>query len=57
MGCGEACPAVTGTRVVDRELEDPKGKDLETLRRAVDDVDRRVVALLQELGVSPRRAP
>ena len=53
MGCGEACPAVPGKRVVDWELEDPKGKDLETVRRIVDDVDRRVLALLRELGVSP----
>jgi arsenate reductase len=51
MGCGEACPAVPGSRVVDWELEDPKGKDLDTVRRIVDDVDARVRALLDELGV------
>lgn len=52
MGCGEACPAVPGKRIVDWELEDPKGKDLETVRRIVDDVDGRVRALLAELGVA-----
>ncbi len=51
MGCGEACPAVPGTRVVDWELEDPKGKDLETVRRIVDEIDDRVRALLTELEV------
>ena len=51
MGCGEACPAVPGKRIVDWELEDPKGKDLDTVRGIVDDIDRRVRALLDELGV------
>jgi arsenate reductase len=52
MGCGEACPAVPGKRIVDWELEDPKGKDLDVVRRIVDDIDRRVHALLDELGVT-----
>ncbi len=52
MGCGEACPAVPGKRIVDWELEDPKGKDLETVRRIVDDIDGRVRDLLAELGVA-----
>ena len=51
MGCGEACPAVPGKRIVDWDLEDPKGKDLETVRRIVDDIDARVRALLDQLGV------
>jgi arsenate reductase len=51
MGCGEACPAVPGKRIVDWELEDPKGKDIDTVRRIVDDIDGRVRALLDELGV------
>lgn len=58
MGCGEACPAPgPGTRLEDWELEDPKGKDLETVRRIVDDVDARVRALLDELGVPVATAP
>lgn len=52
MGCGEACPApAPGKRLEDWALEDPKGKDLETVRRIVDDVDARVRTLLGELGV------
>ncbi len=52
MGCGETCPAPgPGSRLEDWELEDPKGKDLETVRRIVDDVDARVRRLLGELGV------
>ena len=33
MGCGEACPYVPGKRIVDWELDDPKGQDLQTVRR------------------------
>jgi arsenate reductase len=52
MGCGEACPApAPGKRLEDWPLEDPKGKDLATVRRIVDEVDARVRDLLAELGV------
>jgi arsenate reductase len=51
MGCGEACPAVPGKRIVDWDLEDPKGKDRDTVRRIIDDIDERVRSLLLELGV------
>lgn len=52
MGCGEACPAPgPSKRLEDWELEDPKGKDIETVRRIVADVDARVRNLLAELGV------
>ena len=50
MGCGEACPYVPGKRIVDWELDDPKGQDLEAVRRIVDEIDQRVQALLAELA-------
>ena len=53
MGCGEACPAVPGKRIVDWELEDPKGKDLDTVRRIVDDIDGRVRQLLRSFDIEP----
>ena len=49
MGCGDACPVYPGTRVVDWELEDPAGLSLEEVRPIVDDIDRRVRALVDEL--------
>ena len=49
MGCGDACPIFPGTRNEDWELEDPAGKDLATVRRIRDEIDRRVRALLAEL--------
>ena len=49
MGCGESCPFVPGTRYEDWPVDDPAGQDVETVRRIVDDVDRRVRALLAGL--------
>jgi arsenate reductase len=51
MGCGEACPYVPGKLIVDWELDDPKGQDLQTVRRIVGEIDTRVRALLAELGI------
>jgi arsenate reductase (thioredoxin) len=49
MGCGDACPIYPGKRYEDWELEDPAGKDLETVRRIRDEIAERVRALLAEL--------
>jgi arsenate reductase (thioredoxin) len=50
MGCGDACPIFPGKRYEDWELEDPAGKDLETVRRVRDDIRRRVESLLTEIA-------
>ena len=49
MGCGDACPIYPGKRYEDWELEDPAGKDLETVRAIRDDIAARVSALAGEL--------
>jgi arsenate reductase (thioredoxin) len=49
MGCGEACPAVPGKRHEDWLVEDPHGRDLDTVRAIVDDIDTRIRALLAEV--------
>jgi len=49
MGCGDACPVFPGKRYEDWELEDPAGKDLETVRRIRDEIDTRVRQLASEL--------
>ena len=51
MGCGETCPVFPGTRYEDWPLDDPKGQDLETVRRIVGEVDERVQDLLRRMGV------
>jgi arsenate reductase len=53
MGCGDACPIYPGKRYLDWELEDPAGKDLETVRAIRDEIDRRVQRLLIELVPEP----
>jgi arsenate reductase len=50
MGCGDACPVYLGKRYEDWELEDPSGKDLETVRRIRDEIEDRVDALLKDLA-------
>lgn len=49
MGCGDACKFYPGKRYLDWELEDPAGKDLETVRRVRDDIRRRVEQLIGEM--------
>ena len=49
MGCGDACPIFPGKRYEDWQLEDPAGKDLETVRRIRDDIKSRIEVLLSEI--------
>jgi protein-tyrosine-phosphatase len=49
MGCGDACPVYPGKRYQDWELEDPAGLPVDQVRPIVDEIDRRVRALLAEL--------
>jgi arsenate reductase len=50
MGCGDACPVYSGKRYLDWELEDPKGKDLDTVRRIRDEIRELVQDLVDELS-------
>lgn len=49
MGCGDACPVYFGKRYEDWELEDPRDKDLNTVRRIRDEIRTRVRALVSEI--------
>jgi len=49
MGCGDACPYVPGTRYIDWELPDPKGRPLDEVRATRDDIAGRVQRLVLEL--------
>jgi arsenate reductase (thioredoxin) len=53
MGCGDACPIYPGKRYEDWDLEDPAGKDLETVRRIRDEIAGRVDALIADLALVP----
>lgn len=49
MGCGDACPFYPGKRYEDWVLEDPAGKDIETVRVIRDEIKKRVKKLISEL--------
>jgi protein-tyrosine-phosphatase len=51
MGCGDACPFVPGVRYEDWPLDDPAGLDVAAVRPIRDEIERRVRALLANLGV------
>jgi protein-tyrosine-phosphatase len=53
MGCGDACPVYPDKRYEDWELEDPSGKDLDTVRRIRDEIQARVETLTASLGEPP----
>jgi protein-tyrosine-phosphatase len=52
MGCSveKFCPAPLLKNVVDWGLEDPKGKPIEKVRQIRDEIEKRVVKLISELG-------
>jgi protein-tyrosine-phosphatase len=54
MGCGDTCPVFSGQRYVDWQLDDPAGLSVEEVRPIVEEIDRRVQALLAELIPGPR---
>jgi arsenate reductase (thioredoxin) len=49
MGCGDACPIYPGKRYEDWTLDDPAGRELDTVRRIRDEIDARVQKLISEL--------
>lgn len=56
MGCGDACPVYPGKRYLDWELTDPAGQPIEVVREVRDEIRRRVLGLLADLGVEPVEA-
>ncbi len=52
MGCGAQgfCPVPLLKKVVDWEIEDPKGKPIEKIRQIRDEIERRVQKLIGEIG-------
>jgi len=54
MGCGDACPVFPGKRYEEWTLDDPAGRDVAVVRAIRDEIERRVLRLLAELGVPAR---
>lgn len=51
MGCGDACPIFPSKRYEDWDLADPAGQDVDAVRPIRDEIERRVRALLDQIGV------
>jgi arsenate reductase (thioredoxin) len=51
MGCGDTCPFVPGTRYEDWPVPDPAGQSVEAVRPIRDEIEQRVRALLDLIGV------
>ena len=51
MGCGDACPIFPGKRYEDWVLDDPAGQGVEAVRPIRDEIERRVLSLLEELSI------
>ena len=49
MGCGDACTVYPGKRYMDWELDDPAGQPVEAVRPVMDEIDRRVRMLMEEV--------
>jgi len=49
MGCGDACPVIPGKRYIDWDLRDPKGLSQDEVRAIRDDIEQRIVGLIQSL--------
>jgi protein-tyrosine-phosphatase len=49
MGCGDTCPIYLGKRYVDWNLEDPSGKDIQTVQKIRDEISDLVRALVSEM--------
>ena len=51
MGCGDACPIFPGKRYENWDIDDPHGKDLDTVRRIRDELERHVRSLIASLDL------
>lgn len=56
MGCGDACPVFPGKKYEEWVLDDPAGLDVAAVRPVRDEIERRVLALLGQLKVTPQRS-
>ena len=50
MGCGEQCPFVPAKKWIEWEIPDPEGKSLAFFRKVREEIERKVVFLLQSIS-------
>ena len=52
MGCGDECPFYPGKQYLDWQLDDPAGQGVAAVRPIRDEIERRVIGLLDDLHVA-----
>lgn len=50
MGCGDECPRIPAERRLEWDLPDPKGRPDDEFREIRDEIRKRVLKLLEEIG-------
>jgi multimeric flavodoxin WrbA/protein-tyrosine-phosphatase len=50
MGCGEECPFLPGVKRQEWSLSDPAGESLDFMRRVRDEIENRVMTLIQQVS-------
>jgi protein-tyrosine-phosphatase len=53
MGCGDECPFYPGKRYEDWTLDDPAGQEIEAVRAIRNEIEARVLQLIEELSTTP----
>jgi len=48
MGCGVVCPTIPGARIIEWDIPDPKGKEIEEYRRTLHIIKEKIIELLKE---------
>jgi arsenate reductase len=49
MGCMDECPNIPGKRIIEWDIEDPKGKGIQKYRAIRDELYLRIESLMSEL--------
>ena len=52
MGCGDECPYFPGTTYLDWPLDDPAGQGVDAVRPIRDEIERKVIDLLDSLSIA-----
>jgi arsenate reductase len=56
MGCGDECAFYPGKQYLDWALDDPAGQGVDAVRPIRDEIERRVLVLLDDLGIATAQA-
>ena len=50
LGCRDMCPFVPAGKHIEWQIEDPKGRDMETFRKVRDDIKNKIKKLIEAIS-------